>query len=215
MENQRNLLTISLIAISILLYIKWLDFTKPEIHQSASQIEQSAALPNVGSGADSGSIPNTPVVSGGELPSFTTPNPIKSDPAQLITVNTDLVVAVINTQGGIIERLELKKQPIEIDQPDNGFPLLKNTQSEIFVVEDGLIIAGEKGAPNHLTAVYQVPQRSYDIGLAEQLVIPLTWVSENGQTFTKTITFSRNSYLVKIDYQVTNTGTTPLSVFQY
>ena len=215
MENQRNLLTISLIAISILLYIKWLDFTKPEIQQSANQIEQSAALPNVGSNADSGSIPNTPVVSGGELPSFTTPNPIKSDPAQLITVNTDLVVAVINTQGGIIERLELKKQPIEIDQPDNGFPLLKNTQSEIFVVEDGLIIAGEKNAPNHLTAVYQAPQRSYDIGLAEQLVIPLTWVSENGQTFTKTITFSRNSYLVKIDYQVTNTGTTPLSVFQY
>ena len=123
MENQRNLLTISLIAISILLYIKWLDFTKPEIQQSANQIEQSAALPNV----DSGSIPNTPVVTGGELPSFTTPTPIKSDPAQLITVNTDLVVAVINTQGGIIERLELKKQPIEIDQPENGFPLLKNT----------------------------------------------------------------------------------------
>ncbi len=210
MENQRNLLIISLIAISILLYIKWLDFTKPETLDSATQVEQSASVPSI-----SGGTPSRLVAGNDGVPSFAIPTTVKTDPAQLITVNTDLVVAIINTQGGVIERLELKDQPIEIDQPENGFPLLQNTANEIFVVEDGLIIAGDISAPNHQTAVYQSSQRSFDLGSAEKLVVPLTWVSENGQTFTKIITFKRDSYLVNIDYQVTNTGNVPLSLFQY
>ena len=211
MENQRNLLVISLIAISILLYIKWLDFIKPEVQEPTAQVEQSTGLPTVGDG----SVTTGAGINNNQVPGVVVPNAVTSDPAQLITVNTDLVVAIINTQGGVIERLELKKQPIEIDQPENGFPLLKNTSEEVFVVEDGLIIPGGVSAPNHQTAVYQTPQKSFDLGSSDQLVIPLTWTSENGQTFTKRITFNRDSYLVKVDYQITNTGNTPLSVFQY
>jgi len=208
MENQRNLLVISLIAIIILLYIQWLDFIKPEVQETTTQIEQTIGLPTIGET----SVTDT---NGNQIPGLAVPNAVTSNPAQLITVNTDLVVAIINTQGGVIERLELKKQPVEIDQPENGFPLLKNTSEEIFVVEGGLIIPGGESAPNHQTAVYQTPQDSFDLGEADKLVIPLTWVSENGQVFTKTITFNRDSYLVNVDYQITNTGSTPLSVYQY
>ena len=211
MENQRNLLVISLIAISILLYIKWLEFIKPEVQEPTAQVEQADGLPTVGDG----SVPVS--TSNNQVPDVVVPNAVASDPAKLITVNTDLVVAIINTQGGVIERLELKKQPVEIDQPDNGFPLLKNTPKEIFVVEDGLIIPGDKSenVPNHQTAVYQTSKNSFDLGDSEQLIIPLTWTSESGQKFTKTITFNRDSYLVNIDYNVTNIGTSPLAVYQY
>jgi len=176
MENQRNLLTISLIAISILLYIKWIDFTKPEV--TPTQVEQSisdGSLPNI----TQGSVPNAPSAGQGQVPGFNQVTP--TNPAQLITVNTDLVVAVINTNGGVIESLELKEQPIEIDQPEKGFPLLKNTQEETFIVEDGLIIAGDVKAPNHQTALYQARQNNYDLGSSDQVVIPLTWTSEDGQ----------------------------------
>jgi len=197
MENQRNLLVISLIAISILLYIKWLEFIKPEVQEPTAQVEQADGLPTVGDG----SVPVS--TSNNQVPGVVVPNAVASDPAKLIKVNTDLVVAIINTQGGVIERLELKKQPVEIDQPDNGFPLLKNTPKEIFVIEDGLIIPGDKSenVPNHQTAVYQTTKNSFDLGDSEQLIIPLTWTSESGQKFT--------------DYNVTNIGTSPLAVYQY
>ena len=149
MENQRNLLVISLIAISILLYIKWLEFIKPDV-QPSTEITQSAELPDVSAGI----VGSENQQLGNQVPNIVVPNAVVTDPAQLITVETDLVIAKINTQGGVIERLELKKEPIEIDRPDEGFPLLKNTQEEIFVVEDGLILASGESAPNHQTALY-------------------------------------------------------------
>ena len=210
MENQRNLLVISLIAISILLYIKWLEFIKPDV-QPSTEITQSAELPDVSAGI----VGSENQQLGNQVPNIVVPNAVVTDPAQLITVETDLVIAKINTQGGVIERLELKKEPIEIDRPDEGFPLLKNTQEEIFVVEDGLILASGESAPNHQTALYQASQKNYNLGDDEQLVVPLTWTSESGQTFVKKIIFNKDSYIVNIDYQINNTSQAPISAFQY
>jgi len=153
-------------------------------------------------------------VNGAGVPSLQA-KPAVTDPAQLITVNTDLVIATINTKGGVIEKLELKKEPITIDQPEIGFPLLQNTAKEVFIVEDGLFVSGNGKAPNHLTAQYSVPSNTYDLGGSDSVVVPLTWTNELGQQFIKTITFKRDTYIVNIDYQVINNASTALSVFQY
>lgn len=213
MENQRNLFAISLIAIGAILYFKWLGFIQPEETQTSTQIEQGVVHNT--SPSFNASVPAASDNSAAQIPSLQ-PNPVSiSAPEQLITVNTDLIVAIINTKGGIIERLELKKEPISIDQPEIGFPLLKNTAKEIFVVEDGLFIAGGGNAPNHQTANYQVSKNIFDLGADDKVVIPLTWQNESGQRYIKKITFHRDSYVVNIDYQVINTGTDPISVYQY
>jgi len=215
MENQRNLFAISLVAIGAILYFKWLDFIQPENVQTPTHIQQGV-IGNASPTINTESVPVAPIDSNGAQVSGLQSSPVAiSSPEQLITVNTDLVVAIINTQGGIIERLELKKEPISIDQPNNGFPLLKNTQDEVFVVEDGLFVAGDSKAPNHVSVNYQTSGNIFDLGANEKLTVPLTWVNENGQRFIKTITFNRDSYVVDIDYQIINTGTTPLSVYQY
>jgi len=210
MENQRNLFTIALIAISAILYFKWLDFVKPE--ETATQIEQNVEQSSIPSAPSEGlpvaSAPNADSVPGHQG----SPTP---STAQLVTINTDLYVAVINTKGGTIERLELKKQPIEIDQPNQGYPLLKNTPSEIFTVEDGLFFSSSDKAPNHLSALYTVPSSSYELGSNDTVSVPLTWTNSSGQTFVKTLSFKRDSYIIDIDYQIINGGTQPLSVFQY
>jgi len=101
MENQRNLFAISLVAISAILYFKWLDFIKPEETQTPTQIEQSADLNSIPTATGSTSIAAAPV-NGAGVPSLQA-KPAVTDPAQLITVNTDLVIATINTKGGVID----------------------------------------------------------------------------------------------------------------
>jgi len=60
-------------------------------------------------------------------------------------------------------------------------------------------------SPNHLKQ-YQATNTNYDLGSSESVSIPLTWVSETGIQFVKTLTFERDSYVVNINYQINNTS---------
>ncbi len=203
METQRNLLTVSLVAICAILYFKWIDFSAlKNAPQATTQI--ASEVPDAGSQApvinntvDQASVPSAGDV---DVPQAVEP----SQPSTLITVTTDMVVAKINPIGGVIERLELREHPEAIDEPNIGFALLKKEPGETFITEDGLSAVGGQ-APNHLQP-YQYDQTSYDLGSDGSVSVPLTWVSESGIKFVKTLTFARDSYVVDINYQVNNTS---------
>ena len=214
MENQRNVLLIALIAITAIIYFKWVDFTTPQNTQQLNNAQVNSA--NIGTAAQADNIPSVPLgdVTGS---SEGAPQVLGSDDAlllpdaqpeqavdssKIITVTTDMVVATINTVGGVIQGLELIKEPISIERKDEGFPLLKQTRSEIFIVEDGLAAAGEQ-APNHKTQ-YQAQAKNYDLGSGDKVDVVLKWTSETGVNYIKTITFHRNSYVVDVNYQVNN-----------
>lgn len=203
MENQRNFLTIGLIAICAVLYFKWLEFSaeKNAVNTVATeQVANEGELPTTPADIAS-EVTVRPADAAGELPAVPEAKPSPTS-AELIIVETDMVVAKINTLGGVIESLELKDEPIALEQPDQGFPLLKNTPDEVFVAQDGLL--SEDGAPTHLTQ-YQSVNKAYTLtDGGESVEIPLTWVSETGVQFTKIFTFKRDSYVVEIDYAFTN-----------
>lgn len=210
MENQRSLLTFALLAITAYLYIQWIEFSQPQVNttQATTTLEQGASEAAVPTAAQTttqedtaGVVPSAPAIAPAVVPEATTPE--VPDPAKLITVETDLVKAIINTQGGVIERLELKQEPIAVDQPDQGFPLLKNDPDEKFTTEDGLFAGGGLSSANHQTS-YSAVKNSYQLDSQDSLAIPLTWVSDEGIVFTKTLTFKRDSYVVDIDYTVKN-----------
>jgi len=214
MENQRNVLLIALIAITAVIYFKWVDFTTPQNTQQINSAQVNSAnissaaqadnIPSVPLGDVTGSSEDAPQVLGSEgallLPDAQSEQTV--DSTKIITVTTDMVVATINTVGGVIQGLELIKEPISVERKDEGFPLLKQTRSEIFIVEDGLAAAGEQ-APNHKTQ-YQSQAKNYDLGSGDKVDVVLKWTSETGVNYTKTITFHRNSYVVDVNYQVNN-----------
>ena len=182
MENQRTLLTFALLAISAYLYIQWLDFSNP-VMQAGEQAaivettpsnvpEASQVLASIVSSGDQG-IPIAPVDVEAAIPSAVEIVPI-TDPSKLVTVDTDIVRAVINITGGVIERLELKQEPVSIDKPDQGFALLKNDQNEVFTAEDGLFAGGGLASANHQTN-YSVDKNTYTLGAADKVSIPLRW----------------------------------------
>ena len=200
MESFRTFLYIALAAICFVLYFKWIDFSAVSTQQlqpvaeqqrtdeSGLPVEQPAEL--VGELVQPAAIVDEPT---GE--SFTT--------AQLIRVETDLVIAFINPQGGVLERMELKQAPITREQPEVGFPILKKNEEGIFVVRDGFV-ANSRNDTVFQATPYAVPQTEYQLGDQAYIDIPLTWQSPAGIQFTKTWRFKRDSYVVEVSYQIAN-----------
>ncbi|MFT5610263.1 MAG: YidC/Oxa1 family membrane protein insertase [Polaribacter sp.] len=207
MENQRTFLIVALMAISAVLYTKWIEFSGS--YQTTNDITAQLSPNNENSVPSSPqTIVNTEAVP--STPSSTVAPSIDALPSSsnqvadsIISITTDIVIAKINTNGGVIESIELRKEPIAIDQKDQGFPLLMKTNLETFVAQDGILVSGQAG-PNHAQTLYQSQANDYSLGNADSVQVPLTWVSENGVEYTKVFTFKRDSYVVDIDYKVVN-----------
>ena len=217
MENFRTPLIIALFAISAVLYVKWIEFSDSKnLANNSANVDSSqirdVAVPEISSQAEAIQVPSeTPNADLLEVPGQEAL--ALSDPASLITIETDLAIVTINTKGAVIERMELKEEPLSTDKLDQGFPLLKKTASELFNVEDGLFNA-EKNTPNHQTQ-YSAAQKNYVLGDLEQVQVPLSWKADNGVFYTKVMTFKRDSYVVDIDYQISNGSNTPWNGFLY
>ena len=210
MENQRTFLIVALMAVSAVLYTKWIDFSssKQAVDDTPAQLSSNASrtIPSSPQAiANTEAVPSTP--SSTATPSIeslpSSANQVVDSIGSIISVTTDIVIAKINTNGGVIESIELRKEPIAVDQKDQGFPLLMKTSLETFVAQDGVLVSGQTG-PNHAQTLYQSQTNDYSLGNADSLQVPLTWVSPSGVEYTKVFTFKRDSYVVDIDYQVVN-----------
>ncbi|WP_353409830.1 membrane protein insertase YidC [Arenicella sp. 4NH20-0111] len=209
MENQRNLLLIGLLTISMVLYLKWLEFSKstPEVPAVVEQ-QSTPVVPQIDVSSET---PQTPQLS---QDVYSEKDDLATDGA-LIRVETDLVIATINTIGATIERLELKQELASRETPDQGFVLLKNEVEEKFIVEDGLLIASKENlAPTHRTP-YQYAKKEYNLGDADQLNVPLTYIGTDGIRYTKNLIFKRDSYVIDINYTIDNTTSSQWSGFFY
>ena len=211
MEAHRNFLFIAMLVLGAVLWLKWVEFTTPT--NLEAQISADAETQNKGAqdptpqtnslSADEG-VPSPPSTSSTmTAASAVIPEQQDTRSDQLVTVETDLIRAEINPQGGVIESIKLLAEPVALDQPDQGFPLLKNSNGELFVAQDGLVTTGLP-APNHANTVYSVPALRYALEGQDQVVVPFTWVADNGIEYIKTFTFERDSYVVGINYQVNN-----------
>lgn len=122
--------------------------------------------------------------------------------AKIVKVETDLVQIEIDTRGGVITSLKLKKHPITVEEKDNYLELAFKKEDESFVIQSGLR-SKNSVAPTHHD-VYHSASLNYSLDDgANELVVPLTW-QKDGITVTKTYTFSRNSYAVSVSHKVNN-----------
>ena len=125
---------------------------------------------------------------------------------QQIQVTTDTFVAEIDTAGGDIRRLELRKQKEAHDKTKN-YLLLQDDPGNFYVTQSGLL--GD-GLPNH-KAIYVAEKSSYVMDPnSQQLVVNLNWDGGQGIKVTKTLTFHKNSYLVDVSYSISNGRNTEL-----
>jgi len=207
MDTQRLILFFVFSFSLLLLWDEWQKAQRPQRPVAAQDVKglpapptptkpTDAVVPAPGSAATAApaSVPAaSPAAQGGET----------------IRVQTDLLIAEIDTQGGSLRRIELLRHR-DAEDTTRHFVLLQPERR--FEAQSGL--TGEAG-PNHRSAWSAAAgERKLSEG-QDALEVRLHAEGRDGVRVEKTYRFRRNSYLVEVGLNAHNTGASPVSGHAY
>ena len=128
---------------------------------------------------------------------------------QTLRVQTDLLVAEIDTLGATLSKVELLKHK-HANDPGRNLVLLGPEHQ--YFAQSGL--TGEEG-PNHRTLWQAQPGARELAAGADKLEVRLSAQGAGGVAVDKVFVFSRDSYIVEVTLEISNKGAVPLSPFAY
>ncbi len=206
MDNQRLFLFFALALVMMLIWQAWEQQTAPPATSTTP-----VASPTSPSGSPS--VPAVPQQSGAAQPAA--PQITEALPrGARVHVRTDVIGAVIDTEGGDMRQLDLRRYPVSIEKPDEPFALMQDKGPELYIAQSGLI--GTDGQyPTHKVR-FTAEKDQYDLADGkDELRVPLTWRSPDGVQYTKTYVFHRGSYVVDVEFAVKNTSQREWSGYFY
>ncbi|MEL4432113.1 membrane protein insertase YidC [Shewanella mangrovisoli] len=199
MESQRNILLIGLLFVSFLLWQQWQADKAPKPVATESSV-----------------VANATTNHSADVPEADTGVPAALTATQnLITVKTDQLDVQINPVGGDIVFAALVSHKLEQGK-DQPFVLLEQTKDFTYIAQSGLI--GRDGIDSSAKGRAAFAANKTEFTLADgqdTLEVPLTYVADNGVTYTKVFVFHRGKFNVDIDYKINNTSAAPLQVQMY
>jgi YidC/Oxa1 family membrane protein insertase len=214
METQRLLLYMAFGFISLILYQTWMqDYHAPVPVQSTAPAGNAGTVeaPGVSNSAD---MPDASSITAA-APAANTPIIDKTISTPTVSVKTDVMDIEISTLGATITKVLLNDYPVSIEEKDTPFTLMSNTPARFLVGQSGLLSSDPNSpVPNHDTPM-SVEADSYVMGDNNTLSVPFIWQSDDGKTVTKTITFTKGSYEILVDYVIDNASDQPWAVSQY
>ena len=164
--------------------------------EAAIDVPAASDVPNV---ASTVTIDTTPIIDN----SFTQ--------GTFTTVVTDLLTVEISHKGGTIINAYLNEYPKEL-KSEEKFQLLSNSPDRIFHAQSGLIPAEQM--PTHQSE-YTSERQEYFLQGNSELIVPLIWRGDNGVVVTKNYHFKPDSYVVEVDYLISNNTNTDQIVNSY
>lgn len=198
METNRLILFISLFFVTFLLWDAWQRDYVPQPVAQNTTIENKTEIKNT-------DIPEAPQDKIATSQSDDSPFKEKEvfKKGKQLHIITDVFDIEIDTRGGDIRKTRLIKYPVSSKTPDDPFPLMNDTLPNIFIAQTGII--SSEDAPDH-HALFSAKQAEYKMrDNSDELKVQLFWQGKGGVNITKTYTFLRGSYLIKIDYEVQST----------
>ena len=129
--------------------------------------------------------------------------------AQQITVTTDVVKATFDARGGSLVYMELLKYADDTDA-SRHVVLFDRSAQRAYYAQTGLISPSNANLPNHLTLMTPIAGETTLKDGADSLTVAFESVDVGGVKLKKTWTLHRDSYLVDVANEVTNTGTAPI-----
>lgn len=217
MNQTRTFLLFALIAVAYFLTMAWeKDYAPPPPAVVASASSTAAA-------SSDGSVPGAIPADSGTTATASTPTvaptaaiATAAAPAQLISVDTDVLHLLVDSRGGSLVRADLLAYPDEAPTHKNPHPpatvLLDNDQAHYFVAQNGLVSSSDSAAqdqPNHL-ALFHSAQTAYKLANGQdKLDVALTWQDAAGLKVTKTYHFTRGSYVIGLSQSIDNGSSQP------
>ncbi|GAB7534396.1 membrane protein insertase YidC [Burkholderia sp. 22PA0099] len=209
MDIKRTVLWVIFFMSAVMLYDNWqrahggqsMFFPNVTKTQGASSTDASS-----GASAASGTA---------ALPAASTTAPANTAPiaqAQLVRFSTDVYDGEIDTRGGTLTKLTLKKEG-DGKQPDLFVTLFDHTQDHTYLARTG-VTGGN--FPNHNDVFTPVAGNPTALA-AGQDSMKLSFESQEkgGVKVVKTYTFTRGSYVIGVDTKIDNVGTAPVSPTVY
>jgi len=167
----------------------------PQAPQASSPAVMTAAgKPAATQGTSAGSVPATAATTA---------------EGKTIEVRTDVIVADIDTLGATLSRVELLKYK-ETMGSDKSLVLLGPEHH--YEAQSG--ITGD-GGPNHRTIWNVQPGNTTLAAGQDALEVRFTAQGKDGLSATKIYRFKRDSYLIDVTLEISNTGTAPLTPYAY
>ena len=208
MDTRRLILFVIFSFSIMMLWDSWQRKDKPveTAAQTAQTTSTRAVSDVVGAGANAGAVGSA---SNGQF---------KLENGQRIQVSTDLFQAEIDTIGGDLRYLALKKHRAT-EVKDGNYVLMSDAQTPmLYIAQTGLM---GKDLPSH-RALFTSAASTYAMaeGAASQEV-RLSWVgtgAASGITVDKIYNFKRGSYVIDLSYQINNgsaAAITPTAYYQF
>jgi YidC/Oxa1 family membrane protein insertase len=206
MDTQRLILFFVFSFSLLLLWDAWQKDQRPAPPLAAKEAKSQTSVPSPAKPIAPAAPPAAPTQPG--APSVPAAAPAAAG-GERIRVQTDLLVAEIDTMGGSLRRIELLKHKDSEDTSKNLVLLRPERQYE---AQSGL--TGE-GGPNHRSLWSAIAgDRNLQTG---QDAVQVRLVAEGKDLLRveKTYTFKRNSYLVEVALEVRNGGPVPVATHAY
>lgn len=127
---------------------------------------------------------------------------------QLIHVKTDVLdVAIDLKQGDVVGGL-LLNYPVSVEEKNKPFSILENRANQRYVANSSLFISSGTSVQS-VDFNFSSPQQQYQLGPDDkQLVVTLNGQNENGLAVSKEFIFTKESYLIDVNYKIANKGST-------
>ena len=205
MDNQRLLVWALFAILAWITYQTWQqDYgprpTPPDASQPVEQVAPpSAAAPSVSDDLPDISDAATASPAAPSAPQETAVSAV----APAIRVTTDVLELEISPRGGTLQKAVLQKYPVAKDQPDVLVELLSVRPDNLGLIESGVRAVGGGAEATHLVD-FQSQQMSYDLGGADELVVPLRWTDDSGVAVVKRYRFAWGSYAIDLEQEVRN-----------
>ena len=215
MDLQRSLLIGAIAVLSFMLLTEWVAFKESStvIPQAASRLTSNPVVDTANEIPDQAidhsqaledDIPVAAPISA-DQEADTPIATASSNSKHIIQVHTGTLQLAIDLNGGDIIELALSKHLEKLDDPDQPFILLEQNAQRTYVAQSGLI--GPNGIDKGKRANYTTSAKSYRLRDGDDsLQVDLQWHNEQGLNIIKRFTFARDSYVVDVDYLVTNNG---------
>lgn len=132
-------------------------------------------------------------------------NVVSIPDSRIIKVNTDVLSTEIDLLGGNIISASLLKYPLSEKKLNEPVKLLNNSDSDLFIASS--VLMGNMGPDLSLDnkALYSTKEQNYNLSPGKNdIQVKLFWRNKEGLIVTKSFTFLRNQYDIKVDYEIDN-----------